>query len=84
MPPDPLTLDELRGAIDDGSIDTVIVAVTDLQGRLQGKRLDARYFLDDVLGHGTDGCNYLFAVDVEMNTVGGYRSRRGSAGTATS
>jgi glutamine synthetase len=70
---DPLTMDELRADIEDGSVDTVIVAVTDLQGRLQGKRLDAHYFLDDVLGHGTDGCNYLFAVDVEMNTVDGYQ-----------
>ncbi len=70
---DPLTMDELRADIEDGSVDTVIVAVTDLQGRLQGKRLDAQYFLDDVLGHGTDGCNYLFAVDVEMNTVDGYQ-----------
>jgi glutamine synthetase len=73
MPPDPFTMDDLRATILDGSIDTVIVAVTDLQGRLQGKRLDARYFLEDVLGHGTDGCNYLFAVDVEMNTVDGYQ-----------
>ena len=48
------------------------VAITDMQGRLQGKRLDARYFLDDVLEHGTEGCNYLLAVDVEMNTVDGY------------
>jgi glutamine synthetase len=72
MPPDQFTIDELRAAIEDGSIDTVVVAVTDLQGRLQGKRLEAHYFLDDVLGHGTEGCNYLFAVDVEMNTVDGY------------
>ena len=55
-----------------GSVDTVVLAITDLQGRLQGKRLDAEYFLADVLEHGTDGCNYLFAVDVEMNTVDGY------------
>jgi glutamine synthetase len=47
--------------------------VVDLQGRLQGKRIDARFFLDDVLHQGTEGCNYLLAVDVEMNTVGGYR-----------
>ena len=43
-----------------------------MQGRLQGKRLHARYFLDDVLEHGTEGCNYLLAVDVDMNTVDGY------------
>ena len=55
-----------------GEIDTVLLAFTDMQGRLQGKRLHARYFLDEVLEHGTEGCNYLLAVDVDMNTVDGY------------
>jgi len=68
----PLSVDELRAAVADGSIDTVVLALVDIQGRLQGKRLDARYFLDDVLGHGSEACNYLLAVDVEMNTVDGY------------
>ena len=72
MPADAMTVAELRDAVADGSVDTVVLAVTDLQGRLQGKRLDAEYFLSDVLEHGTDGCNYLFAVDIEMNTVSGY------------
>jgi glutamine synthetase len=67
-----LRLDDLRARIEDGEIDTVVVAFTDMQGRLQGKRLHARYFLDVVLEHGTEGCNYLLAVDVDMNTVGGY------------
>jgi glutamine synthetase len=67
-----LPLDALRTAVADGSIDTVVLAITDMQGRLQGKRLDAQYFLDVVLEHGTEGCNYLLAVDVDMNTVGGY------------
>ena len=43
-----------------------------MQGRLQGKRLHGRYFADHVVEHGTEGCNYLLAVDVDMNTVGGY------------
>ncbi len=72
MPTPMLSVDDLRVGVDDGSIDTVVVAIPDLQGRLQGKRLDARYFLDDVLNHGTEGCNYLLAVDIEMNTVDGY------------
>ncbi len=56
-----------------------------MQGRLQGKRLHAPYFLDDVLGHGTEGCNYLLAVDVDMNTVDGYgMSLVAHAATATS
>jgi glutamine synthetase len=67
-----LTLDALEQQIADGGIDTVIVAFTDMQGRLQGKRLHARYFVDHVLAQGTEGCNYLLSVDVEMNTVGGY------------
>ncbi|MBB6172617.1 glutamine synthetase [Nocardiopsis mwathae] len=68
----PLTLDRLRAEIESGAIDTVLVAFTDMQGRLQGKRLSGRYFLQEVLDHGTEGCNYLLAVDVEMNTVDGY------------
>jgi glutamine synthetase len=65
-------LDELAAAVEGGTIDTVVVAITDMQGRLQGKRLDAAFFLDDVAEHATEGCSYLLAVDVDMNTVGGY------------
>ena len=67
-----LTLEELRVDVEAGRVDTVLVAITDMQGRLQGKRLHAAYFLDVVLEHATEGCNYLLAVDVEMNTVEGY------------
>jgi glutamine synthetase len=67
-----LSLEDLRGAIGSGAIDTVVVAFTDMQGRLQGKRLHGQYFLDVVLEHGTEGCNYLLGVDIEMNTVAGY------------
>ncbi|MEU6816261.1 glutamine synthetase family protein [Streptomyces sp. NPDC046860] len=68
----PLSLEELRALVDGGGIDTVVLAFPDMQGRLQGKRFAARFFLDEVLDHGTEGCNYLLAVDTEMNTVGGY------------
>ena len=67
-----LTPEQLRLLIDDGDIDTVVMAFTDMQGRLQGKRLHGRYFLDVALEAGTEGCNYLLAVDIDMNTVGGY------------
>jgi glutamine synthetase len=67
-----LSVDQLRVQIADGTIDTVVVAFPDMQGRLQGKRIHARFFLDTVLEHGTEGCNYLLAVDVDMNTVDGY------------
>jgi glutamine synthetase len=70
--PPQLTVEQLRADIESGAVDTVIVAFTDMQGRLQGKRIHGRFFLDTVLGHGTEGCNYLLAVDVDMNTVDGY------------
>ena len=68
-----MSLEELRVQVSSDDVDTVVVAITDMQGRLQGKRIDATHFLDDVLAHGAEGCNYLLAVDVEMNTVDGYR-----------
>jgi glutamine synthetase len=68
----PLSLDDLRAAVDAGAVDTVLVVLTDMQGRLQGKRIHGRFFLDDVLTRGTEACNYLLAVDVDMNTVAGY------------
>jgi glutamine synthetase len=67
-----LTLEALRVAVADRSVDTVVVGIVDMQGRLQGKRFHAPYFLDEVVRHGTEGCNYLLAVDVDMNTVDGY------------
>ncbi|GAA1985089.1 glutamine synthetase family protein [Kitasatospora viridis] len=68
-----LTLDQLRSMVAQGAIDTVVLGVTDMQGRLQGKRLAAEHFLTEVVPHAAEGCSYLLAVDVEMNTVDGYR-----------
>jgi glutamine synthetase len=67
-----LTLEELALAVDGGEIDTVALALTDMEGRLQGKRLHGRFFVDEVTEAGAEGCNYLLAVDVDMNTVDGY------------
>ena len=67
-----MKLADLEKAVKDGTVDTVVLAIADMQGRLQGKRLSARHFLEDVVEHGAEGCNYLLAVDVEMNTVEGY------------
>jgi glutamine synthetase len=64
-----LTLDELRR---DESLDTVVVAFTDMQGRLLGKRLHRDFFLEDVAEHGAEGCNYLLALEMEMDPVPGY------------
>jgi glutamine synthetase len=68
-----LTLDELKEAVDGGSIDTVVVAFTDMQGRLMGKRVHGEFFLEgEVADHGVEGCNYLLALDMEMDPVPGY------------
>ncbi len=67
-----MTIDDLKKAAAEGAVDTVQLVIADMEGRLQGKRLTAGYFLDHVLEHGAEGCNYLLAVDVEMNTVSGY------------
>jgi glutamine synthetase len=70
--PGMLSLEQLRVAVDEREVDLVILAFTDMQGRLQGKRLSAEYFFDEVVPHAAEGCNYLLAVDVDMNTVDGY------------
>jgi glutamine synthetase len=67
-----LTLDELREEVERGTVDTVLTCFTDMQGRLMGKRVDGEYFLDDAAQHGIEGCNYLLALDMEMDPVPGY------------
>jgi glutamine synthetase len=67
-----VTLEELTAKVAGGAIDTVLLAMTDMQGRLQGKRLTATHFLEEVAEHGAESCNYLLAVDVDMRTVDGY------------
>ena len=67
-----MNIEALREAVRMQEIDTVVVAMTDMQGRLQGKRFHARFFLDTVAAHGTEACAYLLAVDTDMNTVDGY------------
>ena len=68
-----LTVEELRAAAENGSIDTVVVAFVDMQGRLLGKRVHAEFFLeDDLAEHGIEGCNYLLALEMEMDPVPGY------------
>ncbi len=67
-----LTLEELRHEVENGSIDTVVAAFTDMQGRLMGKREHAAFFLDETAEHGLEGCNYLLALDMEMDPQPGY------------
>jgi glutamine synthetase len=75
-----VNIEALREAVRMQEIDTVVVALTDMQGRLQGKRFHARFFLDEVVPHGTEACAYLLAVDTEMNTVDGYALTSWDAG----
>jgi glutamine synthetase len=67
-----LSLEDLRREVAEGTIDTVVTAFTDMQGRLFGKRIHGEFFLDDVTEHGIEGCNYLLALDMEMDPVPGY------------
>src|SRR5216117_314250 len=68
-----LTVDELRADVESGAVDTVIACFTDMQGRLMGKRLDAEFFLaENEAGHTSEGCNYLLALEMEMDPVPGY------------
>jgi glutamine synthetase len=67
-----LTIEELRAAVETGTIDTVVAAFTDMQGRLMGKREQAEYFLDESVEHGLEGCNYLIATDMENEPQPGY------------
>jgi len=67
-----LSLDDLKKAAGDGTIDTVVTAFTDMQGRLFGKRIQIEYFLNDVVDGEIEGCNYLLALDMEMEPLPGY------------
>ena len=67
-----MTVEDLQKQVANGSVDTVLLALVDMEGRLQGKRLTASHFLAEVLENGAEGCNYLLAVDVDMETVDGY------------
>jgi glutamine synthetase len=75
-----ITLDELAALIRDGAIDTVVTAVTDMQGRIVGKRVSGHYFLDHCAAHGTHFCTYLLATDMELNTPDGYASMTWDSG----
>ncbi|MEM7112615.1 MAG: glutamine synthetase family protein [Chloroflexota bacterium] len=68
-----LTIEELTTLVEQGEIETVAVVFTDHYGRFMGKRFDAEFFLEDAVGHGTHGCDYLLTVDMEMEPVPGYK-----------
>ena len=64
---------ELEERVRDGQIDTIVIAITDMQGRLMGKRVQGQAFLDGVIAHGAHFCTYLLGTDMEMNTPEGYK-----------
>lgn len=70
--PGRLSREDLVTQIERGEIDTVVLAITDVQGRLQGKRIDAQFFVDGLADGVTEGCSYLLASDVDMRTVDGF------------
>jgi glutamine synthetase len=74
-----LTFDELKKAVADGEIDTVLAAAVDMQGRLIGKRFLAKYFVESAYDE-THGCNYLLANDIDMEPVPGYKAASWSKG----
>jgi len=74
-----LSFEELQQQVDEGSIDTVIAAMPDMQGRLMGKRFQAEFFVSTAWKE-THACNYLLATDMEMMTVDGYAATSWSAG----
>ena len=67
-----LTVDQLRTQLEDGTVDTVIAALVDMQGRLMGKREHGRFFLEETLEHGLEGCGYLLATDMDNEPRPGY------------
>lgn len=77
---DRFSLEEFRSAAEAGEYQTVALAMVDMQGRLQGKRLTAEHFVHEVAEHNAEGCNYQLAVDIEMNPVGGYEHASWSTG----
>lgn len=75
-----LTADALRALIESGEVETVLAVFPDLYGRLVGKRIVGRFFLDEVLGQGMHVCDYLLACDMEMDPVPGYQFTSWSKG----
>src|ERR1700679_1886635 len=66
-------LELIANGIADGSIDTVVLAFPDMHGRPVGKRVTPEFFTSHVADHGIEVCDYLLAVDVDMNPLPGYR-----------
>jgi glutamine synthetase len=75
-----MNLNELRAKVEEGDIDTVVVVIPDVFGRLVGKRFTGRFFLENVVEHGTHACNYLLTVNIEMDPMDGFQLANWEAG----
>jgi glutamine synthetase len=75
-----MNANELKTRIEEGEIDTVIVAIPDVFGRLVGKRFTGQFYLESVAEHGTHGCNYLLTVNIEMDPMDGFKLANWEAG----
>lgn len=67
-----IDLEQLKRLVADGEVETIIAVFPDMYGRLVGKRVVARYFIDEIVEHGLHACDYLLACDMEMDPVPGY------------
>ncbi|MEP3332641.1 glutamine synthetase family protein [Sedimentitalea sp.] len=74
-----MKLDALKAGVEDGTIDTVLACIVDMQGRLMGKRFHAQHFVSSAWEE-THCCNYLLATDLEMATPDGYASTSWQSG----
>jgi len=75
-----LSVQELKRLVKKGEIDTVLTVFPDMAGRLMGKRMTGRFFVDDVLGHGLHACAYLLTVDMEMEPLPGFATASWASG----
>ena len=67
-----MKIQELKKLVQGGKCDTVLTVFPDMQGRWMGKRVTGKYFIEHVVEHGVEACNYLLTVDVDMEPVQGY------------
>ena len=75
-----MQFNQLKSKIEQGEIDTVVVAIPDVFGRLVGKRFTGKFYLETVAEHGTHGCNYLLTVNIEMDPQDGFKVANWEAG----
>jgi glutamine synthetase len=74
-----LTFENLKAQVEAREINTVLVCLVDMQGRLMGKRFHAQHFIENAWQE-THCCNYLLATDIEMHTVDGFKSTSWQSG----